>query len=51
MNHSLTTRVLTVARWRRRLEGDVAVVDRICTLQPYRRRGIARHCVQVSVVA
>ena len=35
---------IVYARWR--LDGDVAVVDRLCTIEDYRRRGIARHCLQ-----
>ena len=35
---------VSYARWR--LEGDVAVIDRLCTLDGYRQRNVARKCLE-----
>ncbi|KAJ1451088.1 hypothetical protein M885DRAFT_530684 [Pelagophyceae sp. CCMP2097] len=35
---------VTYARWR--ITGDVALVDRLCTLRGYRRRSVARSCLE-----
>ena len=32
------------ARWR--LDGDIAIIDRLCTLDGYRQRNVARKCLE-----
>jgi predicted GNAT family N-acyltransferase len=35
---------VSYARWR--LDGDIAVIDRLCTLNRYRQRSVARKCLE-----
>jgi predicted GNAT family N-acyltransferase len=39
------------ARWRMEttIEGNMAVIDRLCTLEAYRRRGFARGCMETLI--